>query len=70
MKHLLLTQKARRKNTRNIRTSAKALIIKDGTMAAGKIKDAGEEWYIMPGGGQKTEEVLKKTVCRFIERLD
>ena len=34
-----------------IRNSAKALIIKDGKMAAIKIRDAGEEWYIMPGGG-------------------
>lgn len=33
---------------RRIRNSAKALIIKDGKMAAIKIRDAGEEWYIMP----------------------
>ena len=43
-----------------IRNSAKALIIKDGKMAAIKIRDAGEEWYIMPGGGQEAEETLMK----------
>ena len=42
-----------------IRNSAKALIIKDGKMAAIKIRDAGEEWYIMPGGGQEAEETLR-----------
>lgn len=29
-----------------IRNSAKALIIKDGKMAAIKIRDAGEEWLL------------------------
>ena len=45
-----------------IRNSAKALIIKDGKMAAIKIRDAGEEWYIMPGGGQEAEETLNEAV--------
>lgn len=35
---------------RPIRNAAKALIIKDNKMLAIKIKDAEEEWYIMPGG--------------------
>ena len=51
---------------REIRNSAKALIIKDGKMAAIKISDAGEEWFIMPGGGQETEETLDKAVCREV----
>lgn len=51
---------------RMIRNSAKALIIKDGKMLAIKIKDDNEEWYIMPGGGQETEELLSKTVCREV----
>ena len=51
---------------REIRNSAKALIIKDGKMAAIKIRDAGEEWYIMPGGGQESEETLKEAVCREV----
>lgn len=51
---------------RNIRNSAKALIIKDGKMAVIKISDAGEEWYIMPGGGQEAEETLNEAVCREV----
>lgn len=51
---------------REIRNSAKALIIKDGKMAAIKIRDAGEEWFIMPGGGQESEEILPETVCREV----
>ena len=51
---------------RCIRNAAKALIIKDGKMLAIKIKDGNEEWYIMPGGGQETEEVLPQTVHREV----
>lgn len=51
---------------RMIRNSAKALIIKDGKMLAIKIKDGNEEWYIIPGGGQETEELLSNTVCREV----
>ncbi|MBR4097104.1 MAG: NUDIX domain-containing protein [Oscillospiraceae bacterium] len=51
---------------REIRNSAKALIIKDGKMAAIKISDGNEEWYIMPGGGQESEEPLPEAVCREV----
>ena len=51
---------------REIRTSAKALIIRDGKMAAIQIRDAGEEWYIMPSGGQDPEELLTDAVCREV----
>ena len=51
---------------REIRNSAKALIIKDGKMAAIKINDGKEEWYIMPGGGQESEEILPESVCREV----
>ena len=51
---------------RQIRNSAKALIMKDGKMAAIKMRDSGGEWYIMPGGGQETEETLQETVCREV----
>jgi 8-oxo-dGTP diphosphatase len=51
---------------RMIRNSAKALIIKDGKMLAIRIKDENKEWYIMPGGGQETEELLSKAVCREV----
>lgn len=51
---------------REIRNSAKALIIKGGKMAAIKIRDADEEWFIMPGGGQESEETLQEAVCREV----
>lgn len=51
---------------RFIRNAAKALIIKDGKMLAVKINDGKEEWYIMPGGGQKSEELLTEAVCREV----
>lgn len=49
---------------RQIRTSAKALIIKDGKMAAIKNRGSVEEWYFLPGGGQDSEETLPNAVCR------
>ena len=51
---------------RQIRNAAKALIIKDGKMLAIKISDQKEEWYIMPGGGQNTEELLPEAACREV----
>lgn len=51
---------------RHIRNSAKALIIKDGKMAAIRINDGGDEWYIMPGGGQESGEQLSETVRREV----
>lgn len=52
---------------RKIRNSAKALIIKDGKMLASKINDNGDVFYIMPGGGQDTDELLQDTVKRECE---
>jgi len=49
---------------RSIRSSAKALIIRDGKMAAVKIAEGAEEWYIMPGGGQEAGEALPQAACR------
>ena len=51
---------------RQIRTSAKAVIIRDGKLLAIKLNDGGEEWYILPGGGQDCEEVLPQTVEREV----
>jgi len=51
---------------RKVRNSAKALIIQDDKMLAIKISDGKEEWYIMPGGGQGTEELLPEAVCREV----
>ena len=49
---------------RRIRNSAKALIFRDGCMAAIKINDNGDVFYVMPGGGQETEELLVDAVIR------
>ena len=51
---------------RNIRVSAKGLIIRDGKMAVIRIKDGDEEWYIMPGGGQNAGESLTDAACREV----
>ena len=51
---------------RAIRNAAKALIIKDDKMLAIKISDGKEEWFIMPGGGQHTEELLPEAACREV----
>lgn len=51
---------------RQIRIAAKALIIQDGKMLATKISDGKDEWYIMPGGGQNSDELLPEAVCREV----
>jgi len=52
--------------SRKIRNSAKALIIRDGKMAAVRLCEDGEVWYIMPGGGQESEETLSQAVVREV----
>lgn len=52
--------------SREIRNSAKAVVIKDGKLLAIKISDGREEWYILPGGGQEGEELLPQTVEREV----
>lgn len=52
--------------SRQIRTSAKAVIIQNGKMLAIKLSDGKEEWYILPGGGQGGEEMLPQTVEREV----
>ncbi|MFD2114808.1 NUDIX domain-containing protein [Paenibacillus yanchengensis] len=51
---------------REIRNSAKALIIKNGKMLAIKLDDNGDVFYIMPGGGQNSEETLTDAVKREV----
>ncbi|MBQ4225450.1 MAG: NUDIX domain-containing protein [Oscillospiraceae bacterium] len=51
---------------RDIRTSAKAVVIRDGRLLAVKISDGSEGWYILPGGGQDPEETLPQTVEREV----
>lgn len=51
---------------RQIRTSAKAVIIQNNKLLAIKLSDSKEEWYILPGGGQDCEETLPQTVEREV----
>lgn len=51
---------------RYIRNSAKALILRDGRMLAVKLRDADGVFYILPGGGQETEELLPDTLRREV----
>ena len=51
---------------RQVRTSAKGLVIKDGCMLAIKLKDQDGVFYIMPGGGQTAGELLTETVEREV----
>ena len=52
--------------SKQIRTSAKAVIIQNGKLLAIKLNDGNEEWYILPGGGQESEETLPQTVEREV----
>lgn len=54
------------KQSRKIRTSAKAVIIQNGKLLAIKLNDGKEEWYILPGGGQDCEETLPQAVEREV----
>lgn len=51
---------------RHTRNSAKALIIRDGRMLAIRIRDGGDEWYILPGGGQQAGETLPEAARREV----
>ena len=51
---------------RPVRVSTKGLVIRDGRMAAIKLRDENEEWFIMPGGGVEDEELLPGAVEREI----
>lgn len=53
--------------SRQIRTSAKAVIIQDSKLLAIKLNDGNEEWYILPGGGQDSGEILPQTVEREVK---
>ena len=51
---------------RRVRTSAKALVIRDGRMLAVKLRDRDGEFYIMPGGGQQAGELLPAAAEREV----
>ena len=52
--------------SRMIRTSAKALVIRDGRMLAIRLHDQDGDFYIMPGGGQNAGELLPAAVEREV----
>jgi ADP-ribose pyrophosphatase YjhB (NUDIX family) len=47
-----------------IRTSAKAIIVRDGRLLAIHNLDAVGDWFVLPGGGQHHGETLTETVLR------
>lgn len=51
---------------RSIRTSAKALVFRDGCMLAVRLRDQDGEFYIMPGGGQMPGELLPRAAEREV----
>ncbi len=52
--------------TRTVRTSAKALVVRDGRMLAIRLRDRDGEFYIMPGGGQRAGELLPAAAEREV----
>jgi len=47
-----------------VRTAAKALIVRDGRVLLNHCRDETGDWYALPGGGQRTGETLFETVVR------
>jgi len=50
----------------NIRTSAKAIIVRDGCILLTRNADHEGDWYICPGGGQHHGESLEQAVMREV----
>lgn len=48
----------------SIRSSAKALLVKDGKLLVIRCQRGGKEYYTLPGGGQEYQESLEQTVIR------
>ena len=53
-------------DTRPIRTSAKAIVIREGRLLALRLHDADGDFYIMPGGGQRAGERLQEAARREV----
>jgi 8-oxo-dGTP diphosphatase len=47
-----------------IRTSARALVLRDGALLVVRYRDARGEWFTVPGGGQRHRESLEEAVAR------
>ena len=52
--------------TRKIRPSAKALVVRDGKLLLVKVRDEGGVFYILPGGGQRPGELLPAAAEREV----
>ena len=59
-------ERFRELRSRRVRTSAKALVIRDGRMLAIKLQDQDGVFYIMPGGGQHAGELLPAAAEREV----
>ena len=51
---------------RPIRTSAKAVVVRDGRLLALRLRDADGEFFILPGGGQRAGELLPEAARREV----
>ena len=47
-----------------IRTAARALIVREGRLLLAHYRNAGHDWYAAPGGGQVEGETLPETLVR------
>ena len=50
--------------TRQVRVSAKAIVVQDGRILLVRNRDADGEWYCLPGGGQAHGEALADALQR------
>ncbi len=50
-----------------IRTAVKAVIVRDGRMLLNHCRNAGGEYYALPGGGQRVGETLDAALVRECE---
>jgi ADP-ribose pyrophosphatase YjhB (NUDIX family) len=49
-----------------MRTAARAIIHRDGAMLVVRNRDEQGDWYVLPGGGQRTGEGLVTTLIREV----
>jgi 8-oxo-dGTP pyrophosphatase MutT (NUDIX family) len=49
-----------------IRTSARALIERDGSLLVVRYRDERGDWYVLPGGGQRPGEGLEASLVREV----
>lgn len=54
----------RKRPPRPVRTAARALVIEEGRLLAIRMQDGASDFFILPGGGQRSGETLEDTVRR------